>query len=177
MFVPLILGCSIGIAFLRGGQLSNLGHINLRYTPLLFAPLALQLIAFSPLGDIEVIDFPAARLLYAASLGFAVLALWMNRHLPGIFWIALGLFLNFLVISLNGGFMPVSAWARTVAGLPPLLERSNNLIPMTSASVLPWLADVLPLPHFVPFANVYSPGDVLIALGGIVFTQRSLTAR
>jgi hypothetical protein len=98
----------------------------------------------------------------------------LNRHLPGVFWIALGLFANILVISLNGGFMPVSLAAREIAGLPALTARQNNVVPMTDTTLLPWLGDILPLPAFVPFANVFSLGDVLIAIGGVIFTQRVL---
>lgn len=177
MFVPLILIISIAIAFLRGGRLKNLAQVQPRVLPLFFAPLVLQLVAFSPIGEMTLFDAPLARPLYPVSLGAAALALWFNRQLPGVFWIALGLFLNFLVIGLNGGFMPVSPWAREIAGLPPLTGRNMNVMPMSEANLLPWLTDVLPLPRFIPFANVFSIGDVLIALGGVIFIQRALTLR
>lgn len=174
MFVPLVLVLSVIIAFSRGGRLQNLARLEPRYIPLLFIPLLLQIIAFSPVGDLPLQGGPLARWLYAASLAAAVLALALNRHLPGVSWIAAGLALNFAVIALNGGFMPVSAGARDLAGLPPLTERDKNLIPLTDATVLPFLADILPLPRGVPFATVYSPGDILLALGGVIFIQRSL---
>lgn len=174
MFVPFVLVCSIGIALVRGGRLKNLAALQVHHLAFFFVPLLLQIVAFSPLGDIPVGDHSLARFVYTASLGFAAWALWMNRHLPGIVWIALGLFLNFLVIALNGGFMPVGATAREYAGLTPVLERDMNLVPMTDATLLPWLGDILPLPRGIPFATVFSIGDLLIALGGVIFTQKSL---
>lgn len=174
MFIPLVILASLGIALVRGGSLSNLAHLSLRHFWVLFLPLLLQLVAFSSLGEAVVSGAPLAQYLYAASLGLAAFALWLNRQLPGVGWIALGLFLNCLVILLNGGFMPVSAAAREFAGLPPVLEREMNVVPMTGETVLPWLSDVLPLPAFIPFANVFSVGDVLIAIGGVIFTQLSL---
>jgi hypothetical protein len=104
----------------------------------------------------------------------AVLALALNRHIPGVPLIALGLACNFLVISLNHGFMPASLAARQVAGLPPLAGRNMNVVPLTDSTVLPWLADILPVPAWVPRANVFSVGDVLILIGGVIFTQKSV---
>jgi len=174
MFMLLIIVCSVLIALARGGRLRNLTELPVRYIGLLFVPLVFQLVAFSSIGDILLFETPLAQHLYAVSLAVAALALWLNRRLPGVAWIALGLFLNFLVISLNGGFMPVWATAREVAEMPPLTEREMNVIPMTQATILPWLADVLPLPSPIPFANVFSIGDLLIVVGGVIFTQQSL---
>jgi hypothetical protein len=36
---------------------------------------------------------------------------------------------------------------------------------MSSDSRLPWLGDILPLPSWLPRANVLSIGDVVLALG------------
>lgn len=174
MPIPLILLLSLLIALARGGRLSNLAHISIRYPILLFLPFAIQLIAFSPVGDIFINNILLAQILYLVSMALAIFALWLNRHLPGVLWIALGLVLNTLVITLNGGFMPVSAAARQFAGQPPLTERDMNIIPMTDATLLPWLGDILPLPAFLPFATVFSIGDVFIAIGGVIFIQKSM---
>ena len=174
MFIPLILAISLVVALARGGHISNLLALQPRHIWLLFIPLILQIIAFSPLGDSTRFgaDFP--RALHLASLALAAIALALNRHLPGLSLIALGLALNFIVIALNGGFMPVSATARQFAGMSPLTGRYNNVIPMNDKTILPWLGDILPLPAWMPFANVFSLGDVLITLGGLIFIQRGL---
>lgn len=174
MFVPLLLGLSLVVAFARGGHIQHLAGLRVRQLWLFFIPFVLQLIAFSPIGDQTWHGAPLARLLYVLSLLVAAAALVLNWRLPGTGMIALGLAANALVIALNGGFMPVSAEARALAGMPPLLEREMNVIPMTKATMLPWLADIIPLPSFLPFANVISVGDVLVAIGGIIFIQRTL---
>lgn len=174
MLIPLVIFSSVLIALARGGRLRNLSALPVRYVGLLFVPLVIQLVAFSPLGDLRVGATPVAQYLYAFSLGVAVLALALNRRLPGVTWIAVGLFLNFLVITVNGGFMPVSSTAREFAGMAALNVRDMNVVPMTNSTVLPWLADILPLPALVPFANVFSIGDLLIAIGGVIFTQKSI---
>jgi hypothetical protein len=73
--------------------------------------------------------------------------------------------------------MPVSNAAREFAGLPPLTGRYLNIIPITESTIFPWLSDVLPLPAILPFANVYSIGDFLVALGGVIFIQSIVSPR
>ncbi len=171
MFFPIVLGISLIVALLRGGRISNLTRFHYRYLGILFIPILLQMVAFSPLGDTMVGDVPLAQYLYAISLAIAGFAIFLNRHLPGAIFIAIGLFSNSLVILLNGGFMPVSNAARQFAGLPPLSERWLNIVPINENTVFPWLSDVLAIPAVIPFANVYSIGDILVALGGVIFIQ------
>jgi Family of unknown function (DUF5317) len=174
MLIIIILTLSAIVALLRGGQVANISHLGVRYVGFLFFPLLLQVVAFSPLGNLTLFGVLLAPLLYIVSMGCLAIALWLNRHLPGVVWIALGFSLNFLVIALNGGLMPVSPLARAIAGFPPLTGRDNNVIPITDSTVLPWLSDIIPAPAFLPFANVYSVGDALIVIGGIIFTQAAL---
>lgn len=176
MFILLILLFSLLVALARGGNLSALGNLRPRYLWLLFIPLVLQLIAFSPLGRDPANAETLGKGLHLVSLAIAALALILNRHLPGVSFIALGFFLNLGVIALNGGYMPVSAPAREFAGLPPLNGPDANVAPMNSNTVLPFLGDILPLPAWLPRANVFSIGDVLITLGGILFLTRALHA-
>lgn len=177
MFILYPLLLSAAIAIWRGANVRRLADLRVRHVWLLFIPLALQLLAFSALGDQPFLGAPLARLVYPASMLIAALALALNRHLPGAFWIGLGLVSNAAVILLNGGFMPVSAEARGFAGMPPLAGREMNVVPLTGDSRLPWLADILPLPSLLPFANVLSIGDLLISLGAFIFIQRALVPR
>lgn len=174
MFIPSVIVLSVFVALLRGGRLANLMPLQVKYIWLFFVPLLLQIIAFTSWGDIPISGVPLARYLYAVSMLIAIVGLVLNRHLPGVLVIAAGLALNFIVINLNGGFMPVSAAARQFAGLPPLTGRESNVVPMSDSTILPWLTDSIPLPPFLPLANVLSPGDLLILIGGIIFTQRAL---
>jgi hypothetical protein len=43
--------------------------------------------------------------------------------------------------------------------------RLQNVAPMRPDTVLPWLADVLPQPAWIPRPNVVSVGDLLLAAG------------
>jgi hypothetical protein len=44
----------------------------------------------------------------------------------------------------------------------------------TSAPRLPWLVDRWSAPHWLPLANVYSVGDVILALGAVVLVLAAL---
>jgi hypothetical protein len=80
---------------------------------------------------------------------------------------AVGLSLNTVVIALNGGYMPQSVEAATeVWGSVPHAEaRLYNTTPLVADTRLPWLADVIVQPDWLPRRNVMSVGDVLLSLG------------
>jgi hypothetical protein len=65
-----------------------------------------------------------------------------------------------IVIAANGA-MPVSPDAARVADTEITIEGIGHE-PITDDTVLPWLADVIPLPGL---RFVVSPGDVVLALG------------
>ena len=174
MFILVVLLLSLVVAFIRGGRLSALGNLRFHHLWIFFVPFTLQLMAFSPFADAPAFGGSLARTLYLVSMLVAAIALWLNRRLPGLVFIALGLSLNLLVITLNNGFMPVSMAAREFAGMPTISGRTMNVVPMNAATVLPWLGDILPLPAWIPLANVFSIGDVLITIGGVLFIQRAL---
>ncbi|MDP9282513.1 MAG: DUF5317 domain-containing protein [Chloroflexota bacterium] len=111
----------------------------------------------------------ASRLAHALSMwGVAGFAL-VNVRLPGAAIIAIGMFLNALVVSANGGVMPVSLDAAEIArGCRCLLGPALH-IAMTESTPLGILGDVVPFP---PTGNVYSPGDLLAWIGGAILVAR-----
>ena len=97
---------------------------------------------------------------------------WMNRRAPGMVVLAAGLMLNFVVIAANGG-MPVFGAAVAIAS--PSAHYVS--IPVsdfvhvigTTATRLPWLADVVPLSGPAWLRLVASPGDLLLCVGMAAF--------
>jgi hypothetical protein len=76
----------------------------------------------------------------------------------------------------NGGYMPSdpAAWqALTGVASVPTDDYTNSLL-MSPGTALPWLGDVFVLPRPLPLANVFSIGDVLIALGIAWCVARSM---
>jgi len=78
--------------------------------------------------------------------------------------LAIGATLNLIAILANNGVMPASRSALRTAGR---LTSSTEFL--NSAAVphphLLFLGDILAVPHAVPLANVYSIGDLCIAMG------------
>ena len=153
----------VGIITVRpaGGSLSALGRVRLRYAPAIFGALALQIAIVSvvPGGSPWL-----HRVLHIGSYALAGVFVVANRRVAGMRILALGATLNLIAILANNGVMPASRSALRTAGK---LASSTNFL--NSAAVphphLLFLGDVLAVPHAVPLANVYSIGDVCIAIG------------
>ena len=100
--------------------------------------------------------------------------IWFNRDWVGIKILGLGLLLNLLVITLNGGLMPIAP--ETVQALYPqtplstwqtwfLPGRSKNILLPIEDTRLPWLSDFILVPEWFPTTWALSPGDLFIVLG------------
>jgi Family of unknown function (DUF5317) len=145
---------------LFGGRLGALAEVRLRHAWAIFAALGLAVVAIELPG---LPDGVRSGLLVAAyPVGAVFLA--ANWRVPGIPLAALGAALNLLAITANGGVMPASAAALERAGLATDASGFQN-----SAAVahprLALLGDVFAVPASWPLSNVFSVGDLLIAVG------------
>ena len=112
--------------------------------------------------------------MYALSLGLLILTVWLNRSTPGFLVLGVGLLLNTIVILANGGHMPASLQALQGAGIATSQAafeagRTANSSVMNDSTLFWFLGDVFWVPQTLPLANVFSIGDVFIALGAIWF--------
>jgi hypothetical protein len=165
---------SLIVALLRGGSLLRLGQLHIRHSYLILLGLALQLFLFSPL---------LARwehwmgYLYLTSLVLLLSVVALNRDLPGVRLLGLGLFSNLLVIAANSGLMPISVEAAGRAGLFDVVAalqatgRHRHVALMDEGTKLWFLGDNIVLGYPLPSASVFSPGDILVALGAFIFLQ------
>jgi Family of unknown function (DUF5317) len=171
MLVVTLLG--IASVPLAGGRLAALTEVRLRHAWLIPTALAIQ-------AYITTIDPNGSRGAHvAAHLGSYLLAgafVVANRDLPLIWLVALGGALNLLVIAMNGGVMPADADALRRAGWPAVSDQFENSIALAHPRLL-FLGDVFAVPRWVPFANVFSIGDVLLVLGGIAVVHRLCGSR
>jgi Family of unknown function (DUF5317) len=145
---------------LAGGRLTALAGVRVRLAWVLPAALLMQTLSLYLPGlpelariALQVLSYPLAGLFLAA-----------NRRLPGMLLVALGGACNLLAISVNGGVMPASPSAMAAAGLAGGEAGYSNSAVLAEPR-LAALGDVFAIPSSWPFANVFSVGDVLIALG------------
>jgi hypothetical protein len=161
VFILYAIPVGIVAGLLLGGRLEALSTLRFRWAPLAIAGLLVQVILFAlPTGDALASVGPAV---YVGSTVAVLVALLVNLRLPGMAIVAAGAAANLAAIVANGGAMPVRAETLAAAGLDPRDGFSNSVL--TSAPALEPLTDVFAIPAGIPLANVFSIGDVLIALG------------
>jgi len=160
MFILYAIPIGIVAGYLLGGRLERLGSVRLRWVPLALIGFAIQAVLFTqPFGTWPEGLVPA---LYQASTAVVLVAVLRNLAVPGVPIIAVGAACNLAAIVANGGWMPADAAALdSVGGLPP--GASNSIV--IADPVLRPLTDLFALPAWLPLANVFSIGDVLIGVG------------
>lgn len=167
LLYAVVIGICTGLV--ARGSLSALASVHIRLWPVALAGLGFQALLFSSPLAASVGDLGPS--LYVLSTTLVLMSLVVNLRLPGFWLIALGAFLNFAAIVANGGFMPASAEAvaalRGVAALPTT-DYTNSAL-ATGSTTLAFLGDIFVLPRPLPFANVFSVGDLLIGIGGAWF--------
>ena len=160
MFIVYAIPLGLLIGYLRGGRMEHLGGIGFRWAPAAIFALLAQVVLFSPL---LVGAGPWIPLLYIATTGLVLAVVIANRNLPGLRIVAAGALSNLVAILANGGYMPASREALEFAGLSATEDVANSIVIANPA--FGFLTDIFALPAFFPLANVFSVGDLLIAIG------------
>ena len=176
MVLLLAVGLGVLAGWALGGRLSRLADLRLRAIWLFYVAIGLQIVAF-----------PSQTLPWSVGDRLAIGALALVLRLPRG----------------RGGLQPAregrrrssaSGWprtssrcSRTAATCPGCLRRSgqaghtytgshNNEV-VASHPHLAWLVDRWAVPHWIPGGNVYSVGDVLIAVGAVVMVSAAMGGR
>ena len=164
MILALAVPVGLLVGSLLGGRLDNLAGLRIRWAWLAVAGLAFQAVLFSEAGASAVGG--AAPALYVASTAAVLAAVLRNLRLAGMPIVALGSVSNLAAILANGGRMPTTAAALATAGLDGPGAYTNSVV-LDNPPLGP-LTDILAIPAGIPLANVFSVGDVLIAIGIVV---------
>ena len=160
MFVLYAIPIGVLVGLLLGGRLERLGELRLRWVPLILVGLAVQAAIYTDAASGIVGSIGPA--LYTASTAAVLVAVLRNVRVPGVAVIAVGAGCNLAAIVANGGWMPADASAlASVGGLDA--GYTNSIV--VADPPLRVLTDLFALPAWLPFANVFSVGDVLIGIG------------
>ena len=117
--------------------------------------------------------YPAYGFIPQPAIYPAVLFIWFNRHLPFSWVIALGCFLNALVILLNKGSMPLAEIGPYVGksefANEYLLSGKLPVYHIINENTLLWfLGDVIWVPFFRIFISI---GDIILYGGTFLLVQ------
>jgi hypothetical protein len=160
--VLVLVVAGAAVLVVAGTDPGRLARIRLRAVRLLVAAAVVQLTT-STLAPGSGLARGTALVLTTLLVGLFLLG---NARLPGVPLMALGLLLNVLVVTANGG-MPVSVDAAARAGISRAdlrLDTDAVREPTGPGTHVARLGDVVPvaLPRW---PQVVSPGDVLVAAG------------
>lgn len=151
---------------------ANMAAIKIRLGWLIILAVLLQKMPFALSAPSSLVELKKALLVLSYLL--LLWALSRNLHLWSMCILALGTVLNFAAIVANGGLMPVSPGARLQAGMTAieesgfgkvLTEGTGVLLPVDQTNLW-FLSDIIPISLV---GGVFSPGDVLIGVGLLVF--------
>lgn len=146
--------------------------LDLRWQWLVMVAVWPQLLAFYIPTTRHLVADSWAAIILCLSQMLLLVFIWANRQQPYLKLLGLGLALNLLVILLNNGLMPVSPEALTQLApqapsggwVPGERIEKDVVLPLTETKLW-WLSDHLLVPTWFPYQAVFSPGDMLIAMG------------
>jgi hypothetical protein len=150
------------------------------YRPPDLQHLWLVFVAFIP--QFIVVFLPITRRLFSDWLvvGFLLASqiillafVWLNRRILGMPILLCGVVLNLVVMTANGGFMPISPQTASRLVSEDRLMNTQTGSRFSTKDVLlrpentrfEWLADRFLLPTWFPYQAAFSLGDGFIALG------------
>lgn len=161
MFMAYALPVGVILGWLAGGRLAALGDLRVRWAPLAVIGLLVQVVLFfGPVAErVGWLGMP----IYVGSTALVLAVVLRNLAIPGLLLVALGAVSNLAAILANGGSMPASPAALAFLDKSVNPGYSNSTVVADPALWI--LTDILAIPRPLPFANVFSIGDVLIAAG------------
>ncbi len=151
----------IVLGLVVGGRADGLLGLRFHWAALAIGGLLVQVALFTPFGDELAGDLgPAVYVLSTAAVFVAVVR---NLRMPGMAVVAAGALSNLVAITSNGGAMPADPGALAIAGFAGPGDHTNSVV-LADPAFRP-LTDLYALPAWLPMANVFSIGDVLIGAG------------
>lgn len=161
MFIlyAVLIGLVVGV--LAGGRMHGLAALRIRWSAAIVVGLLTQVVLFTDAVAARVGDLGPA--VYVASTLLVLAAVARNWSIAGMPIVVAGAVMNLAAILANGGYMPAGQAALEALGkAEPVIYSNSSVVPDPA---LWFLTDIFALPAWLPFANIFSPGDVVIAIG------------
>lgn len=176
------LGISLIIGKLRGGKISRLSSLEIKYWYLFVVAFFIEFgLLFAYDGNISLFKEYA---FYFHLISYIILAIGflLNIENPWLDIAFFGTLLNAMAIFLNGGKMPISLEAIKKAGIldfsQGLIENQVATHQVLSKDMTAWfLGDIIPLIPPYPLPKVISIGDIFISLGIFFLIQSAMLKR
>lgn len=166
-----VIGLFVGLV--SGGSPARLSRLQFRWGLLVMLAMVAQLLLFSsPAGNALG---RAAPVVYMATNLVVLVVVARNLPIPGLPLVLVGGASNLLAMVANGGYMPVSRAALDAMGRTPATGYSNSAL-LENVQLAP-LTDIFAMPLWLPVANVFSVGDVLIGAGVAIAIVAGLHGR
>lgn len=167
LVTPAIIGLLTALA-LRG-SLAGWSEVRVHWWGLAVGALLVQVVVYNPPVNAWPLIVSASTSLNVLTSS-AVLLVSLRNAAHGVVraaWgvAALGILLNLAVLLANEGWMPSVDPAVAGREWRKPGQTTVNTRPLSNGTRLAWLADTIVEPSWLPFANVVSPGDVLLSLG------------
>jgi hypothetical protein len=162
------------VGFIRGGNLKGISDLKFKWGWVFPILLLVQFTVFY-FQNKNTLVASLSEWIFILVYIIGMFFLWQNRHYKGVYLILLGVGLNFIVMAVNGGRMPVSLEAASI--LDPMYADAiiNGLYGkhavLTNSTNLGFLGDIIPLTDPYPRDQVISIGDVVMNIGIFFFIQ------
>lgn len=178
---PMVL--SLIVAKIRKGRFKNLEKIEIKAWYLLLIAAGIQIIASLLKGigfDTEIFNLDIVILvLHILSYVFMIVCVLLNISKNSMKAFFIGVILNFIVITANGGKMPVS-----LNGIRGINDNIGTELPsgefdikhqgITPDTKLVFLSDIILISEPYPLPKILSIGDIFIMIGLFTFLQESM---
>jgi hypothetical protein len=171
MVFVLLVAAAVVLGLGLGGRLAAVAELKVHGLSLFYAAIVLQIVAFPASFLPWATGEEAGRWIWLASYACVLCGAALNLHLRGVALTASGILLNLTAIIANGGSMP--ALPRAVHGAGMSAGVHHNSI-TTAEPRLAWFVDRWSAPDWLPLANVFSVGDVVLAVGAVVLVLAAL---
>jgi hypothetical protein len=175
-----VLAAGILIGLIRGGKITNITHIKIRHPWLVFLSAFIEYGLLFLMRSNMTITQPIVLLSVCLQYLLLFVFIWLNSHIAYTWLVGAGSLLNFLVILLNKGAMPLSEAAMAMNVSSKNLQYLANGQFLTyrivnENTVLAFLGDVIYVP--APFKAFLSIGDIVLFAGILLLIQSIITSK